>query len=177
MSTTQAMDREILRARARALASPADPGRANGTLLNLIEFRLANERYAVEQRYVREIHPLKTLTPLPCVSSFIRGIINIRGQIIPVIDIRRFFDLPEAGITDIHAVVHVSADDVQFGILADWIVGVREMPASELQSALPTLTGIRASYLKGIADGSLIILDTLAMLLDPRIQVNEEVRS
>lgn len=168
-------DRGILQARARALARPAGDKTPQGPRLDVVEFNLARERYAVEQRWVREVHPLKDLTPLPCTPPFLSGIINLRGQILPVIDIKKFFDLPEAGITDIHMVIIVRVEDVELGILADTVAGVRAVPLDGIQPSLPTLTGIRAAYLRGVTANQVVILDVPGMLADPKITVNEGI--
>jgi purine-binding chemotaxis protein CheW len=166
--------KEILKARARALARRPNDA-AVGDVLEVIEFRLAHERYAVERQFVREVCPLRELTPLPCTPAFMLGIVNVRGQVLPVIDIKRFFDLPETGITDLHMIVIVHAGEFEVGLLADAVVGMRTIPSLTLQTSLPTLTGIRAQYLKGVSDQHTVILDAMRILTDPRIVVDEEV--
>jgi purine-binding chemotaxis protein CheW len=178
MTDAKAADAErILRARAQALAHPPRPERAKGTMLDLLEFRLASERYAVDTRHVQEVHPLRELTPLPCTPPFVLGIVNVRGRILPVIDMKKFFDLPDQGLTDLHRIILVRGDDIELGLLADVIVGVRSIASESLQPSLPTLTGIRADYLKGIAEQHLVVLDLDRILLDPKIVVHEEVES
>jgi purine-binding chemotaxis protein CheW len=166
---------EILRARARALAEPPGQVPAAATLLDVLEFHLARERYAVETRYVREICPLKDLTPLPCTPPFVLGVVNMRGRILPVLDLKRFFDLPEQGLTDLHRIILVEGHDVEFGLLADATEGVRSISVDTLQPSLPTLTGIRGEYLKGVTAERLIVLDVGRILADPKIMVHEEV--
>ena len=166
---------QILRARARALARPPEQAPAADTLLEVLEFRLAQERYAVETRYVREVVPLKELTPLPCTPPFVLGIVNVRGHILPVLDLKKFFDLPEQGLTDLHRIIIVRGHDLELGLLAEVIVGVRSVPVESLQPSLPTLTGIRADYLKGVTAERLVVLDLARILADPRIIVHEEV--
>ena len=167
--------KEILKARALELARPLKGEQAASQSLEIIEFRLAQERFAVDRAHVREVFPLKDLTPLPCTPPFVLGIISVRGQILPVIDIKKFFDLPEAGITDTHVVVIVHAGDVELGILADVVTGGRSIPLDSLQPTLPTLTGIRARYLKGVTDQHVVVLEVSRILGDPKILVNEEV--
>jgi len=174
-SESAARAKEILKARARELARPFKDRDATDSLLQVIEFRVAQERYAIEQAYVREVYPLRDLTPLPCTPAFVLGIINVRGQILPVIDIRKFFDLPESGITDLHAVIIVHGNDVELGILADAITGARSIPLRAIQPSLPTLTGIRAAYLKGVSDEHVVILNAAQILADPKLVVDEEV--
>jgi purine-binding chemotaxis protein CheW len=167
----------ILRARARALAHRPAPAPAPSTMLELLEFRLASERYALETRHVQNVHPLRDLTPLPCTPPFVLGIVNVRGRILPVLDLKKFFDLPERGLTDLHRIILVHGNDLELGLLADVIVGVRSVAADSLQPSLPTLTGIRADYLKGIGEQRLVVLDVERILSDPRIIVHEEVES
>lgn len=169
--------RQILHARARALARPAERAAVAEASLELLEFRLARESYALETRYVREVCPLKNLTPLPCTPPFVLGIVNVRGRILPVLDFKKFFDLPEQGLTDLHRIILVRGNDLELGLLADVIVGVRTIPMDSLQASLPTLTGIRTEYLKGVTSERLVVLDLARILADPKIIVQEEVEN
>lgn len=164
----------ILRARARALARQVENVPEAATQVEVLEFRLAAEQYAVETAYVSAVHPLKDLTPLPCAPPFVRGVVNVRGLILPVIDLKKFFDLPEEGLTDLHRIIQVQGNDMTLGLLADAVVGVRAIAAASLQSSLPTLTGIRSDYLKGIAAERLVVLDVARILADPSIIVHDE---
>lgn len=163
----------ILQARAQALARPPVAALVE-PMLEVVVFHLADEAYAIEATFLREVQPLKDLTPLPGTPTFLRGIINIRGRIVAVIDLKKFFDLPEAGIHDLHQVLIVHTPALELGILADRVVGCRSVPESALQSALPTMTGIRADYLKGVTAERLIVLDAVRLLADPRISVQDE---
>lgn len=165
----------ILRERARTLARPMEHTPAAETLLEVLEFRLAHERYAVETRYVREVCPLKELTPLPCTPSFVLGIVNVRGRILPVVDLKKLFDLPEQGLTDLHRIIIVRGHNLELGLLADLSLGVRAISVSSLQPSLPTLTGIRGDFLKGVTAERLVVLDLARILADQRIIVNEDV--
>jgi len=168
---------DILRERARLLARVPEREPVTGTVLELLEFSLAQERYAVENRFVLEVCPLKELTPLPCTPPFLLGIVNVRGRILPVLDLKRFFDLPENGLTDLHRIILVRGAGLELGLLADAITGVRSMAADSLQPSLPTLTGIREDYLKGVTAERLVVLDLARILADPKIVVHEEVES
>src|SRR5579862_5079064 len=128
----------ILRDRAQALARPPASAPAASTMLELLEFRLASERYAVETRHVQEVHPLRDLTPLPGTPPFVLGIVNVRGRILPVLDLKKFFELPEQGLTDLHRIIRVRGNDLELGLLADVIVGVRSVTVDSLQPSLPT---------------------------------------
>jgi purine-binding chemotaxis protein CheW len=169
--------RQILKARAKALAHPVESRPHTEADLEVIEFGLAQERYALPTAAVREVYPFKDLTPLPCTPPFVLGVINVRGQILPVIDIKKFFDLPQQGITDLHKVIIVQHEAMELGILADLIVGVRTVSLNALQPSLPTLMGIREEYLKGVTAERLVVLDAARILTDPKIIVQEEVET
>jgi purine-binding chemotaxis protein CheW len=177
MTDASAEAERILRARAKALATSTRQSLNGSAMLELLEFRLASERYALETRHVQDVHPLRDLTPLPCTPAFVLGIVNVRGRILPVLDLKKFFDLPEHGLTDLHRIILVRGNDLEFGLLADVIVGVRRVAAVSLQPSLPTLTGIRAEYLKGIGEDRLVVLDVERILADPKLIVHEEVES
>lgn len=168
-------DERILRERAKALARVSTAAGVTEAALSVVEFGLANERYAVEAAYVREVHPLEDLTPLPCTPAFVLGLVNVRARILPVIDLKKFFDLPEQGITDLHRIVVVQGPEIEFGLLADTVAGMRAIASEAIQPALPTLTGIRAEYLRGVTAERLVILDIARILADRRIIVDEEV--
>lgn len=164
----------ILRKRAKALARQPLQEETGG-VLDVLEFLLTYETYAIETRWVAETYPLKDLTPLPGTPPFVAGIINVRGRILSVIDIRKFFDLPEKGLTDLNKVIIMHNGEMEFGILADEILGTRTIPLSEVQLPLPTLTGIREEYLKGVTRERMAILDGSKLLADRNLIVHEEV--
>ncbi|MGZ4953631.1 MAG: chemotaxis protein CheW [Methylobacter sp.] len=163
----------ILKARALALAQIPEQAEATESI-EVVIFMLAYETYGIETAWVREVYPLKDLTPLPCTPAFVAGIVNVRGQVISVIDIKKFFDLPEKGLTDLNKVIILSNGVMEFGILADAVVEVKTIPLNKIQSGLPTLTGIREDYLRGITAERLVILDAAKLLTDSNIIVHEE---
>jgi purine-binding chemotaxis protein CheW len=167
--------KRVLKVRAIALAKEREEEAVAGEYLEVVEFLLAYEKYGIESSYVREVYPLKDLTPMPCAPPFVLGIINVRGQILSVIDVKKFFDLPEKGLTDLNKVIILHSDSMEFGILADVILHVCNISLSELQPALPTLTGIRQEYLKGITKERVVILDADKLLSDKKIIIHEEV--
>jgi len=168
--------RGILTARAQALAAEAVQQEPADECIEVVEFQLAYERYAVESRYVREIYPLESLTPLPCAPPFVLGIINLRGEILSVIDIKVFFELPAQGLTDLNKVIVLQMDSMVLGVLADAVNGVHRVRIGEIQPSLPTLANIRDAYLKGLMESRLVILDGEKLLSDTNIIVNEQVR-
>jgi len=163
----------ILRDRALALAAEPSETQTPDQSIEVVEFLLAHERYAIETAYVREVYPLEHLTPLPCTPAFVLGIVNLRGEIVSVIDLRKFFDLPQSGLPDLNKVIVLESANMVFGILADTVLGVRRIPLAEIQPTLPTLTGIREKYLKGITPERAVVLDAGKLLADEEIVVRE----
>ena len=165
--------KRILRERAKVLAR--GPGEKEPEEhVEVLEFLLANERYALETFHIHEVCVLKEITPLPGTPSFVNGIINLRGKVLSVIDLKKFFDLPKKGLGDLNKVIVLSSAGMEFGVLADAILGIRKIPLSELQPSLPTLTGIRKDYLTGVTHDRLVVLDAGKLLSDKRLLVHEE---
>jgi purine-binding chemotaxis protein CheW len=174
LEATPEETREILRTRAGELARHSCNEQAEAGL-ELLEFRLSHETYAIEICWVAETYPLRELTPLPGTPPFVLGIINVRGRILSVIDMRVFFDLPLKGLTDLNKVIILQSGGMEFGILADEIIGTRTIPLTELQPPLATLTGIRQEYLKGVTLQRTALLDGGKLLTDGKIVVRDEI--
>jgi len=164
----------ILRERARVLSRTPEP-EEDGERLLVLEFLLAHEHYASEVRYIREVYPMRSLCPVPCTPPFILGVVNIRGQILSVVDIKRLFDLPEKGITNLNRILVVQSGATLFGLLADEVAGIREVPVRDLEPSLTTFSGLRKQYIRGITDERLIVIDMATMLSDRRLVIHEEV--
>ena len=165
----------VLKERARALAAltlPEDPEMKH---IDILEFLLSGETYAIETSFIVETFPLVDFTQLFCTPPFVLGIINLRGRMVSIVDIRRFFDLPVAGLSNLNRVIVVHDGMMEFGILADSIIGMRSLPLQDLQAPLPTLTGIREEFLRGVTADRLVLLDMGRILADKRLVVHEEV--
>jgi purine-binding chemotaxis protein CheW len=166
-------DEAILLERARLLAREEIIGFSDETPLEIVEFILAGEHYAVEAAYLREVSPLRSLTPLPGTPPFVLGIINLRGVILSVLDIKKLFGLADKGLSDQAKVLVLSSPEMEFAILADAIVGNSSLLESTLRNDLPTLTGIRRDYLRGLTAEHLVLLDAGRLLADPSLIVND----
>ena len=177
LEVTPEEKRNVLRTRAKKLSQEIESKGTGEEYFEVLEFLLANETYAIETMFVREVYPMTELTPLPCTPAFVFGLINIRGQILTVMDMKKFFNLPERGITNLNKVIVARKDAMELGILADEIIGIRNIPVSELQPPLSTMSGIHAGYLKGVTGERLIVLDMERFLTDRRLIVHEEVET
>ncbi|MCJ7523799.1 MAG: chemotaxis protein CheW [Candidatus Aminicenantes bacterium] len=163
----------ILKARARTLAQEPEQALAARSFIEITEFRLTSETYGIESSFVREVYPLKDFTPLPGMPSFVLGIVNIHGQILSIVDLKKFFNLPEKGLGEFNKVIILHNERMEFGILADVILGTRSVPLGAIQAAPPTITGIGAEYLKGVTGERVIVLDAEKILNDEKIIVSQ----
>lgn len=166
-------DRQILKERAEAMGVQSDALAEPVIQLKVVEFDLANERYAFPLDQVREVCALRELTPVPCTPAFILGIINLRGEILTVLNLKTFFDLPAGEITPLNKILILHSKNISLGVLADSIRSVRMLHADELQASLPTLTGSRADYLHGITCDRTVVLDVTKLLSDKRLLVDD----
>ena len=167
-------EKEILRARAKEISQEPQALEVESEWLEVLEFELGGETYALPIAQVRVVSLLKDLTPVPCTPPCVLGIINLRGEIRTVIDLKQFFGLPEKGITDLNKIIMIQNDEMELGILADSIRGVRRIRIAELHPVLPTMTDISAEHLSGITSDRLMVLDALSILADKRILVDGE---
>ena len=166
--------RAVFKARAAALAKTAPKALEGQKVLDIIEFSLAGEHYGVELEAVREVQPLKDFTPLPGAPPFVLGIINLRGEIISVVDLKKFFSLPERGLGELNKVIVIRNREMEFGILADVVMGTRKIIMDDLNPAPLTVTGIGAEYLRGVTLDRLVVIDAQRILKDDEILVQQE---
>jgi len=138
--------RSIPEARAQALAKEPKGDIIEREHLEIIQFRLASETYGIETKFVREVYPLKDFTPLPCTPGFVLGVVNVRGQILSVVDLKTFFNIPEKGLGEMNKAIAIRNERIEFGILADIILGVQLIALDEIQISIPTVTGVGAEY-------------------------------
>lgn len=175
VTLTPEKEQAVLRERARLLARRPEGDREQAERLDALAFVISGESYAVEMSYVLETLPLGDFTPLFCTPSYVLGVTNLRGRILSIIDLRRFFGLPAIGLSDLNRVVVVSNGSMEFGILADGIVGMRSLDKASLKPTPETFTGVREEFVSGVTAERLALLDLGKIMTDPRILVHEEV--
>jgi purine-binding chemotaxis protein CheW len=140
----------------------------------LVVFQLGAELYGVEIARVHEIIRLQTVTRVPRAPSFVEGVINLRGKVIPVVDLRRRFGLPTAEHTRATRIVVVEIGDQVVGIIVDSVSEVLRVNSSTVEPPSPVVAGIDSEYLHGIAK----LPDRLVILLDlDRVLAREERRA
>jgi purine-binding chemotaxis protein CheW len=166
--------RDLLRLRAIAMAEEPEQNNDVSITVQLITFTLGGENYGIESDYVREVFPLKDFTPLPGVASYILGVVNVRGQILPVVDLKKFFNLPEKGIGELNKIIILQNDQMEFGILTDIVQGTQTIDIKEIKNIPSSISGIGEAYLKGVTKESLIVLNAGKLLTDKSMIVNHE---
>ncbi|KPA12007.1 Chemotaxis protein cheW [Candidatus Magnetomorum sp. HK-1] len=167
----------ILKKRAKELAKQKDKNETAEASIEVVLFVLSNEQYALELNFIREVYPLKELTTLPCTPSFVSGIINVRSQIVSIIDLKKFFDLPDNESESNQRVIILHSKQMEFGILADEIEGVASIPLKNIQMSMLTLQGIGSEYIKGVTEDRTVILDAEKILTDSKIVVHEDLKT
>lgn len=130
--------------------------------LKFVMFGLGRERYAVPVLKVKEIIAAGRVFPLPKMPDFIEGILSLRGEIIPIVDLRKRFDLPEAEDTEESRIVVLEMEDFYVGILVDLVYEVIKLEEDEIEPPPPLVGGLRADYLEGICE----LDDHLITILD-----------
>ncbi len=169
---------KILKLRAGMLAQKPQRKKINKiTHLEILEFVCSRENYGIESIYIREVCHLKKFTSLPCTPKFIFGIINLRGQIISVIDIKILFGFSEKTLTNHKDVIIIHTSEMEFGILADSITGMRSVSLEKIQLPDSTLTKTQKNYLRGVTKEQLMILDAAKMLSSKKIIISEKIQT
>lgn len=130
--------------------------------LQLVTFHVGDEEFGVDILRVREINRLMEITRVPHAPDFVEGVINLRGQVIPVVDLRKRFGLP-AVARDKHArIVVVELTDKVMGFLVDSVSEVLRVPRNILEPAPSIAGGIDSRYIQGVVK----LEDRLMILLD-----------
>jgi len=168
------LDRAILEQRAQELAHIAGTDTEDREMLEVLVFHLGSESYAVEVRYVHQVRPVDRLTPVPCAPNFVIGVINLQGEILSLLDFRRFLGVTEEGITDLMEVIVVEAAGLKIGLMANRVDAVKWFPLEDFEEPPATVNQIGAQFIKGVTSDGLILLDLEAILGDERIIVDDK---
>lgn len=133
----------------------------------LVIFELANEVYGVDISRVQEIIRMTTITRLPRAPEFVEGVINLRGKVIPVVDLHKRFGLEQGDRTKASRIVVVDVGDHTIGMVVDAVSEVLRVPSGAVEPPSPVVTTIESDYIRGIAklEGRLIILLDLNKVL------------
>ena len=136
----------------------------------LVVFDLADEVYGVEINTVREIIRMQAVTSVPDAPEFIEGVMNLRGSVIPIVDLRKRFGLPAGEMTADTRVVVVDISGEGIGVIVDAVTEVLRITESSIEPASSVVTTEDSYYIQGIAK----LTDRLLILLDIEKALGEE---
>ncbi|MCW2276693.1 chemotaxis protein CheW [Heliophilum fasciatum] len=119
-------------------------------VIQLVVFGLGSEEYGVPITQVQEINRLTAPTKIPQAPSFVEGIINLRGKIIPVIDLKKRFQLPWADYSDSTRIIVINIAEHTVGIIVDAVTEVLRLPLQSVEHPPSMIGGISAEYLYGV---------------------------
>lgn len=138
-----------------------------------LTFHLAGEDYGIEIRYVIEIIGIQSITEVPDMPAFIRGVINLRGKVIPVMDVRARFGLPDRDYDDRTCIIVVNIDGTEVGLVVDEVSEVADIPEANVEPAPRTSKNRENSYIQGmgkINKAVKILLDVHKLLFTAEMQ-------
>lgn len=166
---------EILRKRAQKLAHLNLSAEQDDPSVEVVAFSLGNERYAIEPTFIQEIFPVKEISFLPNTPPFVCGLINARRKVISLINLKEIFEIPSEVYPKNFKAMILQHQNMQFAIVVDTILGMQKILIKDMQSGIPTLTGIRQEFLKGITIEGIVLLDGEKLLSSPHIVVQENI--
>ena len=137
-------------------------------------FMLNNTYYGVPILQVKEIVKMTEITKLPNTPDFVQGIVNLRGEIIPIIDMRRRFGLPDIEISENWKILILKSGEVLFGVMVDQISEVEKIPTALIENPPKIVAGVNGKFISGIAKTEnrlLILLDVERILSDEEIEM------
>jgi purine-binding chemotaxis protein CheW len=149
-----------------------------------LTFHLAGEEYAIGILQVREIIAYGTLTTVPQTPPSIRGVINLRGNVVPIVDLALKFGLPSSCVTDRTCIIIVEVDIDEaravIGIIADSVSQVIDFSANDILPAPPFGTQVRMEFLRGMGKAGskfVLVLDIAKVLSGSEMQAGAALRA
>lgn len=136
----------------------------------LVVFELGDESYAVDIGAVNTIIRMQPITEIPRSPEFVEGVINLRGSIIPVIDLGKRFGLPNSEQTKASRIVVVEAMGQLIGMVVDAVTETLRLPQDAIEPPSPLVTSVDSEYVRGVGklEGRLVILLDLEKVLSAR---------
>lgn len=148
-------------------ATASKSARTDAIAQEYLVFRLGNEEYGIDILKVQEIRGCDRLTRIPNAPSFISGVTNLRGVIVPIIDLRVRFELPNPTHDDNTVVIVLNLNERVVGIVVDGVVDVLSMDVEQIKPTPDVESVLSGRYLLGLGvlDERMIILVNIEMLL------------
>jgi len=134
----------------------------DSTLLQLVTFHIGNEEFGVEILKVQEIIRTMAITRVPKAPDFVEGVINLRGKVIPIIDLRKRFGMAVQEHDKHTRIIVIEINAVIIGFVVDSVSEVLRIPSGTVEPPPPIISGIESEYISGVGklpDRLLILLD------------------
>ncbi len=141
----------------------------NDEIIQWVTFRLDDEKYGIRVMQVQEVLRMTEIAPVPGAPDYVLGIINLRGNVVTVIDSRKRFGLGEADVDDSTRIVIIEADKHVVGILVDSVAEVVDLQTSEIDAAPNVGNDDSSKYIQGVSSKDkelLILVDVNKLLTD-----------
>ena len=138
-----------------------------------LTFVLGNEEYGIEIRNVTEIIGIQRITDLPDVPHYVKGVINLRGKVIPVIDVRLRFVLPERQYDERTCIVVVNIKDTSVGLIVDSVSEVLDIPEEDIEPPPKVNQGASSRYIQNlgkVGEDVKILLDVHKLFFDDEVE-------
>jgi purine-binding chemotaxis protein CheW len=164
--------RQMLTERTRLAEAAPSPAVPAGQI-EVLEFSIMRETYAVESSFVRDVIKLHDFVALPGTPAFVLGITAFDDKILSILDLRRFFKLPELGLSDMNRVIVLSRPGMQFGVLADSVRPALALAPTQMLPLPATLSGIRAAFCRAVTAEGVMLLDAGKLLGEEQLIVRE----
>jgi purine-binding chemotaxis protein CheW len=147
--------------------------RGDNPIIQLVGFRLDNEDYAIAITKIQEIILMKPITRIPQVPDFIEGLINLRGSVIPIINLRKRFGLATREVDDETRTIVVNIHDKTVGCIVDAVTQVMRINRDQIQPPPLSVLAISHQYIAGLArlDDRLMIILDIERLFDEQSSV------
>lgn len=145
----------------------------------VVLFDLNKEAYGVDISQVREIIRMQEITRVPRAPEFVEGVINLRGKVNPVVDLRARFSMPSTERTDEHGIVVVDVDGQDIGMVVDAVTEVSRTPSDSIEPPSSVITTDDSEYLTGIVktdDKLIILLDIAKVISESEASALEEIQ-
>ncbi|MBI5741940.1 MAG: chemotaxis protein CheW [Nitrospirae bacterium] len=136
-------------------------------ILQLVTFSLENEIYAVDILTVQEINRITVITKVPNAPACVEGVINLRGKVIPVINLRKKFGLHTKDVDEASRIIIMDILGVTYGLMVDSVSEVLRIPSDIVEPPPPMSSGTSCEFVRGIAklENKLIILINIDKLM------------
>ncbi|KGA97348.1 chemotaxis protein CheW [Alkalihalobacillus alcalophilus ATCC 27647 = CGMCC 1.3604] len=118
--------------------------------MKVIVFRIEKEEYAIPVQFIQSIERMLPITRIPNADSFVKGVMNLRGVITPVIDLRLRFGLDEKEVDDTTRILVISKDQLDFGLIVDEAKDVFDFPKHKIEPTPEVIGSVEAEYLNGV---------------------------